>query len=68
MARATVKEIAYMGDLSIYLVQLTSGKIVRVTQPNTVAPRRKTHHLGRTGLSAWHLAMRSRSPGGGDRV
>ncbi len=35
-ARATVKEIAYMGDLSIYLTQLTNGKIVRVTQPNTV--------------------------------
>ena len=35
-ARAMVKEIAYMGDLSIYLTQLTSGKIVRVTQPNTV--------------------------------
>lgn len=35
-ARATVKEIAYMGDLSIYLTQLKSGKIVRVTQPNTV--------------------------------
>ncbi|HZF25346.1 MAG TPA: polyamine ABC transporter ATP-binding protein [Steroidobacteraceae bacterium] len=35
-ARATVKEIAYMGDLSIYLAQLPGGKIVRVTQPNTV--------------------------------
>jgi putrescine transport system ATP-binding protein len=30
-----IKEIAYMGDLSIYLVQLDSGKTVRVTQPNT---------------------------------
>lgn len=29
-----VKEIAYMGDMSVYLVQLSSGKIVRVTQPN----------------------------------
>ena len=35
-ARATVKEIAYMGDLSIYLAQLASGKMVRITQPNTV--------------------------------
>ncbi len=35
-ARATVKEIAYMGDLSIYLAQLESGKTVRITQPNTV--------------------------------
>jgi putrescine transport system ATP-binding protein len=30
-----VKEIAYMGDLSIYLVQLESGKTLRITQPNT---------------------------------
>ncbi len=31
-----IKEIAYMGDLSIYLVQLDSGKTVRITQPNTL--------------------------------
>lgn len=29
-----VKEIAYMGDVSTYLVQIDAGKIVRVTQPN----------------------------------
>jgi putrescine transport system ATP-binding protein len=29
-----VKEVAYMGDFSIYLVGLRSGKTVRVTQPN----------------------------------
>jgi putrescine transport system ATP-binding protein len=29
-----VKEIAYMGDMSIYLVQLDTGKTVRITQPN----------------------------------
>jgi putrescine transport system ATP-binding protein len=29
-----VKEIAYMGDLSIYLVKIASGKMVRVTLPN----------------------------------
>jgi putrescine transport system ATP-binding protein len=31
---ATVQDIAYMGDLSIYLLRLPSGKVVRVTQPN----------------------------------
>jgi putrescine transport system ATP-binding protein len=31
----TIKEIAYMGDLSVYIVQLASGKAVRVTEPNT---------------------------------
>jgi putrescine transport system ATP-binding protein len=30
----TVRDIAYMGDVSIYLVRLDSGKVVRVTQPN----------------------------------
>ena len=29
-----VKEIAYMGDMSIYLVKIDTGKIVRVTLPN----------------------------------
>ena len=35
MVRGTVQDIAYLGDLSIYLVKLASGKVVRVTQPNT---------------------------------
>jgi len=33
-ARGVVKEIAYMGDLSVYLVQLASGKMLRVTRQN----------------------------------
>jgi putrescine transport system ATP-binding protein len=31
---AVVRDIAYMGDMSIYLLRLDSGKVVRVTQPN----------------------------------
>ncbi|MBS0364376.1 MAG: ABC transporter ATP-binding protein [Proteobacteria bacterium] len=31
----TVREIAYMGDVSIYLVQIDSGRTLRVTLPNT---------------------------------
>jgi putrescine transport system ATP-binding protein len=34
VAQGIVKEIAYMGDTSIFLVQLAGGKMVRVTQPN----------------------------------
>jgi len=30
-----IREIAYMGDMTVYLVQLDSGKTVRITQPNT---------------------------------
>jgi putrescine transport system ATP-binding protein len=33
-AMGVVRDIAYMGDLSIYLLRLDSGKVVRVTQPN----------------------------------
>jgi putrescine transport system ATP-binding protein len=35
MVRGSVQDIAYLGDLSIYLVKLPTGKVVRVTQPNT---------------------------------
>jgi putrescine transport system ATP-binding protein len=34
VVHGTVREIAYMGDMSIYLVQLDSGKMMRVTLPN----------------------------------
>ena len=34
VTRGVVKEIAYMGDMSVYLVQLSSGKMMRVTHPN----------------------------------
>jgi putrescine transport system ATP-binding protein len=34
-AIGVVSDIAYMGDLSVYLLRLDSGKVVRVTQPNT---------------------------------
>src|SRR6187399_525722 len=32
--KGVVKEIAYMGDMSIYLVKIDTGKMVRVTLPN----------------------------------
>ncbi len=32
--RGVVKEIAYMGDVSVYLVKIDSGKTMRVTVPN----------------------------------
>ncbi len=34
VVQGVVKEIAYLGDMSVYLVQLPTGKMVRVTQPN----------------------------------
>ncbi|MFI4890357.1 MAG: ABC transporter ATP-binding protein [Steroidobacterales bacterium] len=35
VVKGEVQDIAYLGDLSIYLVKLPTGKVVRVTQPNT---------------------------------
>jgi putrescine transport system ATP-binding protein len=35
-AMGVVRDIAYMGDMSIYLVKIESGKMVRVTLPNSV--------------------------------
>jgi putrescine transport system ATP-binding protein len=32
--KGVVKEIAYMGDMSVYLVRIDNGKLVRVTLPN----------------------------------
>jgi putrescine transport system ATP-binding protein len=49
-----VKEIAYMGDVSIYLVQIDSGKTVRVTLPNIM--RDAEHRITRdeTVQLSWH--------------
>jgi putrescine transport system ATP-binding protein len=33
-ASGTIREVAYMGDMSTFLVRLDSGRTVRVTQPN----------------------------------
>jgi len=35
-ARGIVKDIAYLGDVSVYYVQLESGKMVMATEPNVV--------------------------------
>jgi putrescine transport system ATP-binding protein len=50
----TVREIAYMGDMSIYLVQIDSGKMMRVTLPNTTrGAERPIAREERVWLS-WH--------------
>ena len=54
IVRGTVKEIAYMGDVSIYLVQIDSGKTVRVTLPNNM--RDAEHRITRdeSVYLSWH--------------
>lgn len=33
-AQGTIQSIAYLGDLSLYEIRLTSGKLIKVTRPN----------------------------------
>ena len=58
VVRGTVKEIAYMGDVSIYHVQIDSGKIVRVTLPNIM--RDAEHRITRD--EAVYLSWHGSSP------
>ena len=54
LVRGTVREIAYMGDMSIYLVQIDSGRMMRVTLPNiTRGTERPIAREERVWLS-WH--------------
>jgi putrescine transport system ATP-binding protein len=50
----TVQEIAYMGDMSIYLVQIASGRLVRVTLPNTSRGGERPLARGEPVWLSWH--------------
>jgi putrescine transport system ATP-binding protein len=52
--RGTVREIAYMGDMSIYLVQIASGRMLRVTLPNTVRGAERPLARGESVWLSWH--------------
>ncbi len=54
MVRGTVKEIAYMGDMSIYLVQVESGKTIRVTMPNVARHAEDRITWDETVYLSWH--------------
>jgi putrescine transport system ATP-binding protein len=51
-----VKEIAYMGDMSIYLVQIGSGKTIRVTIPNVARHADDRITWDETVYLSWHAA------------
>ncbi len=55
-ARGVVQEIAYMGDASVYLVRLDSGKVVRVTQPNTRRREGEAVTWKQTVFLRWHAS------------
>ena len=54
VVRGTVKEIAYMGDVSIYLVQIDSGKTLRVTLPNILRDAENRITRDETVYLSWH--------------
>jgi putrescine transport system ATP-binding protein len=54
VARGTVKGIAYMGDMSIYLVQVESGKTIRVTLPNVARHMEDRITWDETVYVSWH--------------
>ena len=64
VAQGIVKEIAYMGDMSIYLVQLDSGKVVRVTQPNAYRHADDAITWDQAVYFSWHAV----EPGGARRM
>lgn len=56
VTQGTVKEIAYMGDMSVYLVQLASNKIVRISQPNTYRHADDSITWEQTVYLSWHAS------------
>jgi putrescine transport system ATP-binding protein len=54
VVRGVVGEIAYMGDVSIYLVRIDSGKTVRVTLPNVQRHADDRISRDETVWLSWH--------------
>ncbi len=54
--RGVVKEIAYMGDVSVYLVTLDSGRMMRVSRPNIVRQADDRISWEETVFLSWHAS------------
>jgi putrescine transport system ATP-binding protein len=54
VVRGTVKDIAYMGDVSIYLVEIDSGRTVRVTLPNIMRDAEQRITRDEQVFLSWH--------------
>jgi putrescine transport system ATP-binding protein len=54
VVRGTVKEIAYMGDMSIYLVRIESGSMLRVTLPNIMRGAERPIAREESVWLSWH--------------
>jgi putrescine transport system ATP-binding protein len=54
IVRGVVKEIAYMGDMSVYLVKIDSGRMMRVSRPNIVRQADDRISWDETVYLSWH--------------
>jgi putrescine transport system ATP-binding protein len=54
VVKGVVKEIAYMGDMSVYLVRIDSGKMIRVTLPNVERQAGTRISWDETVYLSWH--------------
>jgi putrescine transport system ATP-binding protein len=52
-ARGVVREVAYMGDMSVFLIRLDSGREVRVTQANIVRKPEERFYWDDTVYLSW---------------
>lgn len=56
VARGTVREVAYMGETSIYIVELDTGKPVRVTLPNSLRRAEDRVSASERVWLSWHAS------------
>jgi putrescine transport system ATP-binding protein len=56
VVRGVVKEIAYMGDISVFLVRIDSGRMVRVSRPNIVRQAEERISWDDTVYLSWHAS------------
>ncbi|MEZ5500185.1 MAG: polyamine ABC transporter ATP-binding protein [Steroidobacteraceae bacterium] len=52
--QGVVQEVAYMGDMSVYLVRIASGRLLRVTLPNTERHTDERISWDETVHLSWH--------------
>jgi putrescine transport system ATP-binding protein len=56
IVRGVVKEIAYLGDMSVYLVKADSGQVLRVSQPNIERQQEDRISWDETVYLSWHAS------------
>lgn len=54
VVHGVVREIAYMGDMSVFLVAIDSGRMVRVSRPNIVRQAEDRISWDETVYLSWH--------------